>query len=133
MRNCQPGAYYAGAGRRVAETDLRHISVSDHPTTDIRETCTYNMGRRIRGGDRRGKDGGEQRCRFCYSCLGLFFRTLFKTLDRGHLKLGQQVRSSNPTSQKVYRVTATMVEKKFRNFQDLPLPLHINTLHVSDL
>ena len=41
MRNCQPGAYYAGAGRRVAEADLRHISVSDHPTTDIRETCTY--------------------------------------------------------------------------------------------
>ena len=40
MRNCQPGAYYAGAGRRVAEADLRHISVSDHPTTDIRETCT---------------------------------------------------------------------------------------------
>ena len=42
MRNCQPGAYYAGAGRRVAEADLRHISVSDHPTTDIRETCTYD-------------------------------------------------------------------------------------------
>ena len=41
MRNFQPGAYYAGAGRRVAEADLRHISVSDHPTTDIRETCTY--------------------------------------------------------------------------------------------
>ena len=40
MSNCQPGAYYAGAGRRVAEADLRHISVSDHPTTDIRETCT---------------------------------------------------------------------------------------------
>ena len=40
MRNCQPGAYYAGAGRRVAEADLRHISVSDLPTTDIRETCT---------------------------------------------------------------------------------------------
>ena len=45
MRNCQPGAYYAGAGRRVAEADLRHISVSDHPTTDIRETCTYKQGR----------------------------------------------------------------------------------------
>ena len=45
MRNCQPGAYYAGAGRRVAEADLRHISVSDHPTTDIRETCTYAKGR----------------------------------------------------------------------------------------
>ena len=41
MRNCQPGAYYAGAGRWVAEAELRHISVSDHPTTDIRETCTY--------------------------------------------------------------------------------------------
>ena len=41
VRNRQPGAYYAGAGRRVAEADLRHISVSDHPTTDIRETCTY--------------------------------------------------------------------------------------------
>ena len=41
VRNCQPGAYYAGAGRRVAEADLRHISVSDHPTTDIRETCTF--------------------------------------------------------------------------------------------
>ena len=40
MRNCQPGVYCAGAGRRVAEADLRHISVSDHPTTDIRETCT---------------------------------------------------------------------------------------------
>ena len=45
MRNCQPGAYYAGAGRRVAEADLRHISVSDHPTTDIRETCTYPLTR----------------------------------------------------------------------------------------
>ena len=42
MRNCQPGAYYAGAGRRVAEADLRHMSVSDHPTTDIRETCTFS-------------------------------------------------------------------------------------------
>ena len=40
MRNCQPGAYCAGAGRRVAEADLRQVSVSDHPTTDIRETCT---------------------------------------------------------------------------------------------
>ena len=45
MRNCQPGAYYAGAGRRVAEAVLRHISVSDHPTTDIRETCTYTSGK----------------------------------------------------------------------------------------
>ena len=43
MRNCQPGAYYAGAGRRVAEANLRHISVSDHPTTDIRETCTLGL------------------------------------------------------------------------------------------
>ena len=40
MRNCQPGAYCAGAGQRVAEADLRHVSVSDHPTTDIRETRT---------------------------------------------------------------------------------------------
>ena len=49
MRNCQPGAYYAGAGRRVAEADLRHILVSDHPTTDIRETCTLSraVGRAI--------------------------------------------------------------------------------------
>ena len=43
MRNCQPGAYYAGAGRWVAEVDLRHVSVSDHPTTDIRETCTIEI------------------------------------------------------------------------------------------
>ena len=43
MGNCQPGAHYAGASRRVAEADLRHISVSDHPTTDIRETCTYQV------------------------------------------------------------------------------------------
>ena len=47
MRNCQPGAYYAGAGRRVAEADLRHFSVSDHPTTDIRETCTYFVDRAV--------------------------------------------------------------------------------------
>ena len=45
--------------------------------------------------------------------FGPLFRTLVKIFDRarGHLKLGQQVMSSNPTSQKVYRVTATMVEK----------------------
>ena len=42
MRNCQPGVYCAGVGRRVAEADLRHVSVSDHRTSDIRETCTYN-------------------------------------------------------------------------------------------
>ena len=41
MRNCQPGPYCAGAGRRVAEADRRHVTVSDRPTTDIRETCTY--------------------------------------------------------------------------------------------
>ena len=44
VRNCQPGTYYAGAGRRVAEADLRHISVSDHPITDTRETCTPSKG-----------------------------------------------------------------------------------------
>ena len=49
MRNCQPGAYYAGAGRRVAEADLRHISVSNHPTTDIRETCTLLLSNNTKG------------------------------------------------------------------------------------
>ena len=44
--NCEnyPCRANSGCGpivRRVAEADLRHISVSDHPTTDIRETCTY--------------------------------------------------------------------------------------------
>ena len=29
------------AGGRGADADLRHVSVSEHPTTDIRETCTY--------------------------------------------------------------------------------------------
>ena len=68
--------------------------------------------------------------------FGPLFRTLFKILDRarGHLKLGQQVRSSNPTSQKVYRVTARMVEKlpKLSGSDTLPPP-HSYTLHISDL
>ena len=58
MCNCQPGAYYAGAGRRVAEADLRYISVSDHPTTDIRETCTHDVlfiGRYLNGASWRHK------------------------------------------------------------------------------
>ena len=30
-------------GGRGAEADLRHVSVSEHPTTDIRVTCTYSL------------------------------------------------------------------------------------------
>ena len=31
----------ADAGRRVAEADLKHVPVSDRPTTYIHETRTY--------------------------------------------------------------------------------------------
>ena len=47
--------------------------------------------------------------------------------------LGRQVRSSKPTSQKVYRVAATMAEKKFRNFQDLTPPPYLYFANLSDL
>ena len=41
MRSNQTSTYCACAGGRGAEADLRHVSVSERPTTDIRETCTY--------------------------------------------------------------------------------------------
>ena len=68
--------------------------------------------------------------------FGPLFRTIFKILDRarGHLKLGQQVRSSNPTSQKVYRVTATMVEKlPILSGPDTPPPRPIAILCISQI
>ena len=41
VRSRQTSTYCACAGGRGAEADLRHVSVSERPTTDIRETCTY--------------------------------------------------------------------------------------------
>ena len=41
VRSSQTSTYCARAGGRGAETDLRHVSVSERPTTDIRETCTH--------------------------------------------------------------------------------------------
>ena len=41
VRSSQTNTYCACAGGRGAEADLRHVSVSERPTTDIRETCTY--------------------------------------------------------------------------------------------
>ena len=43
VRSSQTNTYCACAGGRGAEADLRHVSVSEHPTTDIRETCTFNQ------------------------------------------------------------------------------------------
>ena len=41
VRSSQTSTYCACAGGRAAEADLRHVSISERPTTDIRETCTY--------------------------------------------------------------------------------------------
>ena len=41
VRSSQTSTYCACAGGRGVEADLRHVSVSERPTTDIRETCTY--------------------------------------------------------------------------------------------
>ena len=43
VRSSQTSTYCACAGGRSAEADLRHVSVSERPTTDIRETCTPTM------------------------------------------------------------------------------------------
>ena len=40
VRGSQTNTYCACAGGRGAEADLRHVSVSERPTTDIREICT---------------------------------------------------------------------------------------------
>ena len=40
VRSSQTSTYCACAGGRGAEADLRHVSVSERPTTDFRETCT---------------------------------------------------------------------------------------------
>ena len=42
VRSSQTSTYCACAGGRGAEADLRHVSVSERPTTDIRETCTVH-------------------------------------------------------------------------------------------
>ena len=42
VRSSQTSTYCACAGGRGAEADLRHVSVSERPTTDIRETCTIS-------------------------------------------------------------------------------------------
>ena len=48
VRSSQTNTYCACAGGRGAEVDLRHVSVSERPTTDIRETCTcYRICRTI--------------------------------------------------------------------------------------
>ena len=44
VRSSQTSTYCACAGGRGAEADLRHVSVSERPTTDIRETCTFQSG-----------------------------------------------------------------------------------------
>ena len=41
VRSSQTNTYCACAGGRGAEADLRHVSVSERPTTDIREACTH--------------------------------------------------------------------------------------------
>ena len=43
VRSSQTSTYCACAGGRGAEADLRHVSVSERPTTDIRETCTVSL------------------------------------------------------------------------------------------
>ena len=48
------------------------------------------------------------------------FRTLPENFDPGHLRSGHGIRSSDPTSEKVYaRATATVVEQKLCYFQGL--------------
>ena len=44
VRSSQTSTYCACAGSRGAEADLRHVTVSERPTTDIRETCTKKDG-----------------------------------------------------------------------------------------
>ena len=41
VRSSQTNTHCACAGGRGTEAVLRHVSVSERPTTDIRETCTY--------------------------------------------------------------------------------------------
>ena len=41
VRSSQTNTYCACAGGRGAEADLRHVSVSERPTTDIRETVRH--------------------------------------------------------------------------------------------
>ena len=43
MRSSQTSTYCACAGGRGAEADLRHVSVSERPTTDIRETVRFQL------------------------------------------------------------------------------------------
>ena len=70
MRSSQTSTYCACAGGRGAEADLRHVSVSEHPTTDIRETCTYTgnfdchhlTNTLERNGVAVRKGGGEDTC-----------------------------------------------------------------------
>ena len=66
------------------------------------------------------KNGDAQRCRVLHSCSDNSSATFLKILGPGHQRSGNQVRSSDPTSEKLYnRVTATVVERKVWNFQDL--------------
>ena len=63
VRSSQISTYCACAGGRGAEADLRHVSVSERPTTDIRETCTSasSAGRLLRDRHLRPKVAGNQR------------------------------------------------------------------------
>ena len=56
-----------------------------------------------------------------HSCSVKCSATFLKILGQGHLRPGHRVRSSDPTSEKKLsnRVTATVVERKISNFQDL--------------
>ena len=54
---------------------------------------------------------------FLYNCSDIFSEHFVKILAPGHLRSGDQVRSSDPTSKKVCdRVTVTVIERMFRNF-----------------
>ena len=58
--------------------------------------------------------------RFLHSCSEKCSATFLKILGPGYQRSGHQVRSSDPTFEKLYnRVTATVVERKISNFQDL--------------
>ena len=57
---------------------------------------------------------------FFSEMFGQLFRNFPENLGPGHRRSGHQVRSSDTTSEKCYhRVTATVVERKIWNFQDL--------------
>ena len=82
---------------------------------------------------------GAARCCFCHSCLDNLSAPFLKILCPGHLRSGHQVRSNDPNSNKFYNcVTATVVEIKIWNFQDLiyyqvPTTCISRILNIGDL